>query len=215
MVGNTGCPLHRRGSPRLTRAERLELAAALLLALAAVATAWSGYQSRAGTAGRPTRSPVREPGRVDPRSDVANRQIQIDVSTFAVGGRVRARGRVPLRLLPQALPAGVRDGRRRLGRDEAAEEPRCPLTPFAMPEYKLFSAEEAESSRRRPPRPPTSPGSTSSAPTTTRFASSLLGCALLRRLQHDSSREDPAITPAGLPVFVAPRLARDVPGSLV
>ena len=146
-VGNTGSlPAPPRESPldedRAARARRR-----------APARARSGRDRLVGLpelalarpTGRRVRQSVREPGRVDPRLDVANRQIQIDVSTFVQWVDAYARE-----------DAFLSDFYRKRFRPEFAtavdawvatrplKSPDAPLTPFAMPEYKLASAEEAE-----------------------------------------------------------------------
>ena len=131
----------------MTRAERLELAAALLLALAAVATAWSGYQSSRWHGRQADAFAKASASRVESTraSDVANRQIQIDVSTFVQWVDAYAREDAFLsdfyreRFRPEfatAVDAWVAT--------RPLKNPDAPLTPFAMPEYKLASAEEAE-----------------------------------------------------------------------
>ena len=131
----------------MTRAERVELAAALLLALAAVATAWSGYQSSRWHGRQADAFAKASASRVESTraSDVANRQIQIDVSTFVQWVDAYAREDTFLsdfyrkRFRPEfatAVDAWVAT--------RPLKSPDAPLTPFAMPEYKLASAEEAE-----------------------------------------------------------------------
>jgi hypothetical protein len=129
------------------KTERLEIAAALLLALAAVSTAWSGYQSSRWH-GRQADAFARASAmRVESTraSDVANRQIQIDVATFVQWVDAYAREDEFLsdfyrkRFRPEfgtAVDAWVAT--------RPLRSPDAPLTPFAMPEYKLASAEEAE-----------------------------------------------------------------------
>lgn len=131
----------------MTRAERLELAAALLLALAAVATAWSGYQSSRWHGRQADAFAKASASRVESTraSDVANRQIQVDVATFVqwvdayaaedefLTGFYRKRFRPEF---AKAVDAWVAT--------RPLRNANAPLTPFAMPEYELASAEEAE-----------------------------------------------------------------------
>ena len=105
----------------------VEVAATVLLALATVATAWSGYQAsqwhgdQAIASGRATATRV-ESARA---SGQASRQVQVDVATFTqwidayAQGDERAR-----RLLPAALPRRVPARLRALDRLAAAAEPR-------------------------------------------------------------------------------------------
>jgi hypothetical protein len=131
---------------------RLELATTVLLALAAVATAWATYQSarwhgkqaRAQSASIATRvESTREAG-------VANRQGQIDVTIFTQWVNAYARDETELesfyrkRFRPEFRPAF-----------EAwvATKPRtnrnAPLSPFAMPQYHLAASDEADALEAR------------------------------------------------------------------
>lgn len=126
---------------------RVEIAATVLLALAAIATAWAGYQAsqwhgeQAIASGRATALRV-ESARA---SGEANRQAQIDVAIFT-----------------QWIDAYARDDRdlaafyRRRFRDEfrpafetwlasrPLANPRAALTPFALPEYRLKAVADAD-----------------------------------------------------------------------
>jgi len=128
------------------RDEWVDIVATVLLALATVATAWSGYQAsrwngeQATTAGRANATRL-ESTRA---SGLADTQTQIDVATFT-----------------QWVDAYARDDRaladfyKRRFRVEFApavdawiatrplRNPDAPLTPFAMPEYRLAARDEA------------------------------------------------------------------------
>ena len=107
------------------RRDWVEVGATVLLAFAAVATAWSSYQAtrwngeQAKTSGASTR-----PGSwpLAP-SGLANAQQQVDIATFMQWVDAYARdddqGRA---LLPHTLPQGVHARVQRVGRDEAAED---------------------------------------------------------------------------------------------
>ena len=126
---------------------RLELAAALLLALAAVATAWSGYQSSRWHGRQADAFAKASASRIESTraAGIANRQIQIDVATFVQWVDAYAREETMLadfyfeRFRPEfkrAVDAWVAT--------KPLKSPDAPLTPFAMPEYELAAAEEAE-----------------------------------------------------------------------
>jgi hypothetical protein len=138
---------------RGARAEhRLELAATVLLALAAVATAWATYQSSRWHGEQAKAQSASIAARVESTraAAVANRQVGIDVDIFA-----------------QWVDAYVRDETeladfyRRRFRDEfepafdawVATRPRrnpdAPLSPFALPEYRLAATGEAEALEAR------------------------------------------------------------------
>jgi hypothetical protein len=125
---------------------RLEVAATVLLAAATVATAWSGYQAsrwngeQAATAGRVNAA------RIDSStaSGLADAQTQVDVATFTQWVDSYAREETELadfykrRFRAEFAPAvDAWIATRPL------KNPDAPLTPFAMPQYKLAAREEA------------------------------------------------------------------------
>jgi hypothetical protein len=127
--------------------ERLELLATALLALATVATAWSGYQASRWN-GEQAKAAARASAlRIESaKSDaLANAQQQVDVATFMswIDAYVReetelsdfyfARFRAEFK---PAVDAWVATRPRR--------NPDAPLTPFAMDEYRLAARAEAE-----------------------------------------------------------------------
>jgi hypothetical protein len=125
---------------------RLEILSVVLLALAALSTAWASYQSarwhgeqaQAQTRGTASRL---ESTRA---SGVANREGQIDVAIFIQWVDARARGETDLEAFYEArfreefVPA--------FEAWIAAEpftNPDAPLSPFAMPEYDLEATRQA------------------------------------------------------------------------
>jgi len=143
--------VRRAGEPELTgagddRTERLEIVATVLLALATVATAWSGYQAsrwngeQATTAGRSNAARI-ESTRA---SSLADTQTQIDVATFTQWVDAYARRDEQLaafyrrRFRAEFAPAVTAWVATRPLRSADA-----PLTPFAMPEYHLAARDEA------------------------------------------------------------------------
>jgi hypothetical protein len=129
------------------RSERLELAATVLLALATVATAWSGYQAsrwngeqaKAFSRGSALRI---ESAKAD---SLANAQTQVDVATFTSWVDAYARKEATLadfyfrRFRAEFKPAvEAWIATKPLKNDTA------PLTPFAMPQYRVAAREEAE-----------------------------------------------------------------------
>lgn len=126
---------------------RVEIVTTVLLALAAVATAWATYQSahwrseQALAGNRSTAARV-EATRV---SGIANRQIEIDVETFVQWANAYARGDSKLtefyerRFRPEfGVAADAWIATKPLVNADA------PLTPFAMPEYAPAALAEAE-----------------------------------------------------------------------
>ncbi len=125
----------------------LELVATVLLALAAVATAWAGYQSSRWHGMQAQAQSASIAARVESTrsANVANRQVQIDVSVFTQWVDAYALGETELA-----------DFYRRRFREEfepafeawvatrPLSNPRAPLTPFAMPQYTLAAEKEVD-----------------------------------------------------------------------
>ncbi len=108
--------------------DRVELVATLLLALATVATAWSGYQSTRWNGEQAKAAARANALRIESAKEagLANTQTGIDVATFTQWvERLRTGGDRARGLLLQALPAGVPTGRRRVGGHHAAQESGC------------------------------------------------------------------------------------------
>jgi hypothetical protein len=127
--------------------DRVELAAAVLLAMAAVATAWSSYQATRWN-GESTKAGGRTNAlRIQAASaqGLAEAQTQVDVATFTQWVDAYARGEARLRdfyferfrnEFKPAVDAWIAT--------KPLETAGAPLTPFAMPEYRLAAADESE-----------------------------------------------------------------------
>ena len=127
--------------------ERLEVIATVLLSLATVATAWSGYQASRWN-GEQAKAFSRASTLRDASNKadaLANAQTQIDVATFTQWVDAYALERTELadfyfaRFRPEfkpAVDAWIATRPRR--------NPDAPLTPFAMPEYEVAARAEAE-----------------------------------------------------------------------
>jgi hypothetical protein len=127
--------------------ERLEVVATVLLSLATVATAWSGYQASRWN-GEQAKAFSRASTLRDASNKadaLANAQTQIDVATFTQWVDAFALDQTELadfyfarfrQEFKPAVDAWVATRPRR--------NPDAPLTPFAMPEYKVAAREEAE-----------------------------------------------------------------------
>ncbi len=125
----------------------VELTATVLLALAAVATAWSGYQAskwhsdQALAAGRANAFRV-ESARA---SGEANRQVQIDVATFTEWVDARAQGDTPLAAFYRTrFRDEFRPAFERWLASRPFTNPDAAATPFALPEYRLAAQDEAD-----------------------------------------------------------------------
>lgn len=127
--------------------DRVEVAAAVLLSLAAVATAWSSYQAsrwngeQAKAFSRATASRI-ESTKAD---GLANTQTQIDVATFTQWVDAYATHETELadfyfkrfrREFRPAVSAWIAT--------RPLKNPNAPLTPFAMPQYHVAARAEAE-----------------------------------------------------------------------
>ena len=135
-----------------TRDHRLELAATLLLALAAIATAWASYQSARWHGKQAQAQSASIAARVDStkNGDVANRQVEVDLALFTQWVNAYARDESELaafyrrRFREEFVPAfdaWVATHPRR--------NPKAPLSPFAMPQYKLAASADADRLEQR------------------------------------------------------------------
>jgi hypothetical protein len=125
---------------------RLELIATVLLALATVATAWSSYQASRWNAEQAKAAARANALRISSaKSDaLANAQSQVDVATFIswvdayvhhendLADFYRRRFRAEFKPAVDAWIA-----------TRPLKNARAPLTPFAMPQYRLAAREEA------------------------------------------------------------------------
>jgi hypothetical protein len=124
-----------------------ELAATLLLAMAAVATAWSAYQSARWHSEQAKAQSASIAARVESTraANVANRQAQIDVALFTQWVDAYARDETELaafyrkRFRPEFRPAFAAWVATR-----PRTNSRAPLSPFAMPQYKLAATTQAD-----------------------------------------------------------------------
>ncbi len=128
-------------------ADRVEVVATVLLASAAVATAWSSYQATRWNGEQTKASSRTNAIRIDAAraQGLAEAQTQIDVATFMQW--------VDAYALRETELAGFYFKRFRKEFKPAVEawiatrplkNPDAPLTPFAMPQYRLAAAAEAE-----------------------------------------------------------------------
>jgi hypothetical protein len=128
------------------RRDWVEIGATVLLALAAVATAWSSYQATrwngelAKTSSRVNKARI-EAARA---SDLANAQQQIDVATFMQWVDAYARGETELlNFYRERFREEFRPAFDAWLATKPLQTEGAPLTPFAMPEYRLAAKAEA------------------------------------------------------------------------
>jgi hypothetical protein len=129
------------------RHQWVELIATALLAVAAVATAWSSYQANRWNGEQVKASARTNAIRIEAAraADLANAQTEVDVATYMQWVDAHARDETELtdfyvkRFRKEFKPAFDAW----LATDPLENEG-APLTPFAMPEYRLAATEEAE-----------------------------------------------------------------------
>jgi hypothetical protein len=131
-----------------TRASRwVDVVSTVLLALATVATAWASYQASRWHGEQAKDYARANAARVESTraSGLANRQVEIDVATFIQWVDAHASGDAELaafyrrRFRPEFKPAADA-----WFATKPLENPRAPLTPFAMPQYRLASLARAD-----------------------------------------------------------------------
>jgi hypothetical protein len=136
----------RSGADRGRAGRVVEIVATVLLAVSAVATAWSSYQASRWTGDQASSFSAATAARLESTraSDLANAQKQVDIALFIQWVDAYARDQ------PDLL-----DFYRARFRDEfepavdawLATEPLknedAPLTPFAMPEYRVAAEQDA------------------------------------------------------------------------
>ena len=124
-----------------------EVATAVLLSVAALAIAWSGYQASRWTGEQAKAFSRANAARVESTrwSNLANSQTEIDVATFTQWVDAYARNETTLadfyrkRFRPEFKPAVEAWIASR-----PLKNPEAPLTPFATPQYRLAARAESE-----------------------------------------------------------------------
>lgn len=132
---------------RLGVDERIEIVATVLLSLATVATAWSGYQASRWNGEQAKAFSRAAAARIESTkaAGLADAQTQVDVATFTQWVNAYAQEQTELadfyfaRFRKEFKPAVDAWVATRPLRNEHA-----PLTPFAMPQYRLKARAEAE-----------------------------------------------------------------------
>jgi hypothetical protein len=128
-------------------ASRVEVLATVILALAAVATAWSGYQANRWHGEQAIAFSHANAARLESTraSDLANAETEIDVATFTQWVDAYARHETRLadfyrrRFRGEFQPAVAA-----WVATHPLENADAPLTPFAMPSYRLAATTRAE-----------------------------------------------------------------------
>jgi hypothetical protein len=135
------------GAKRARFERHFELAATVLLATAAVATAWAAYQAARwrGEQARAQSGSIAARVESTRQANVANREGQIDVALFTQWVDAYARDESELerfyrkRFRPEFQPAF-----QAWVATKPRKNPSAPLSPFAMPQYKLAASTQAD-----------------------------------------------------------------------
>jgi hypothetical protein len=126
---------------------RFEFAATLLLAIAAVATAWAAYQSARWHGEQAEAQSASIAARVESTraANVANRQAEIDVALFTQWVDAYALDETELaEFYRRRFHAEFRPAFRAWVATRPRTNRDAPLTPFVMPQYKLAATAKAE-----------------------------------------------------------------------
>jgi hypothetical protein len=127
--------------------DRVELAATILLSVAAVATAWSSYQATRWN-GEQARAASRTNAiRIEAAraQGLAEAQTQVDVATFTQWVDAYAREEAVLaEFYFERFRAEFKPAVDAWIAERPLRNPDAPLTPFAMPQYRLAATAEAE-----------------------------------------------------------------------
>ena len=135
-----------------SRHDWIEIGATVLLALAAVSTAWSSYQAARWNGEQAKTSSAVNKARIDAAraSDLANAQQEVDVATFSQWIDAYARKEARLAAFYfKRFRAEFKPAVNAWLVTRPLESDGAPLTPFAMPQYRLAATAEAERLDRR------------------------------------------------------------------
>ena len=125
--------------------DRIEVLATVLLGLAALATAWSSYQATRWQGEQAKAASQTNALRVDAAR--AQGLAEADGDRFdhvhAVGGRLRAGRRGTGVVLPRPLPDEFKPAVEAWIATRPLKTPAAPLSPFAMPNYRLAATADA------------------------------------------------------------------------
>ena len=136
-----------RAGDRRPAAGRVEVVATVILALAAVATAWSGYQASRWHGQQAIAFSHANAARVESNraSNLADSQTEIDVATFSQWVDAYARHEAQLAdFYRKRFRAEFQPAVAAWIATHPLKNAHAPLTPFAMPSYRLAATAQAE-----------------------------------------------------------------------
>ncbi len=128
-------------------ADRVEIAATVLLSVAAVATAWSSYQATRWNGEQAKAASRTNAIRIDAAraQGLAEAQTQVDVATFTSWVDAYARDETMLAdFYFKRFRAEFKPAVNAWIAERPLRNPDAPLTPFAMPQYRLAARAETE-----------------------------------------------------------------------
>jgi hypothetical protein len=124
----------------------IDTIAAVLLAFAAVATAWSSYQASRWTGEQAKAFSAANAARIESTrlSDLANAQTQVDVAVFTQWVDAQLRGEADIaNFYEERFRAEFQPAFRAWLATDPFDDPSAPPSPFAMDEYQLAANEQA------------------------------------------------------------------------
>ena len=127
--------------------DRVELLATVLLSLATVATAWSGYQATRWNGEQAKAGARANAARIESvkASGLANTQTEIDVATFTQWVNAYAQHQTQLRdFYARRFRKEFKPAVAAWIATKPIQNANAPLTPFAMPQYRLAARAEAD-----------------------------------------------------------------------
>ena len=130
-----------------SRLRRFELAATVLLAMAAVATAWAAYQSARWHSQQARGQSASIAARVESTraANLANRDAQIDIALFTQWVDAYARDETELAgFYRKRFRAEFQPAFQAWVETRPRTNPDAPLSPFAMPQYQLAATADAD-----------------------------------------------------------------------
>lgn len=130
---------------------RIELLVTILLAIATVATAWSSYQSARWSGVQTINFSRANAARVEStaQSNLAGQQAQLDVATFIAWTSAYARKDTTLSdFYFKRFRAEFKPAANAWVATRPLKNPAAPLTPFAMPQYRLAAQDKSRALAR-------------------------------------------------------------------
>jgi hypothetical protein len=127
-------------APRSRVDERLDVIATVLLAIATVATAWSGYQASRWNGEAQKAAGRSNALRIESAkaAGLANAETEVDVATFSSWVDAYAQGQTQLASFYfKRFRAEFKPAVNAWAVTRPLKNPNAPLTPFAMPQYRL------------------------------------------------------------------------------